>query len=92
MKCTGLKEQCEWLEVGSTRSRVDKGKAKAKEVMTLQRGGEKQKKKKATTKVIIDDDDIMEVPGSSGSWSGFDPGPFLEQLDWLTGVVEKMTR
>ena len=24
-------------------------------------------------------------------WSGFDPGPFLEQLDRLTGAVEEMT-
>jgi len=40
---------------------------------------------KMTAKVVV------EVLGPSGSWSRFDPGPFLEQLDWLTGVVEEMT-
>jgi len=39
-------------------------------------------------KVIIDDDNIIKVPGLSG----FDPGPFLEWLDRLTGAVEEMTR
>jgi len=38
-----------------------------------------------------DNDDIVEVPGPSGKQSRFDPGPFLEQLDQLTGVVEEMT-
>ena len=58
---------------------------------TSPRGGEKRKKKK-TAKVVIDDDDIVEVPGPSGQRSGFDPGPFLERLDRLTGAVEEMTR
>ena len=40
---------------------------------------------------VNDDDDIVEVPGLSGQRSGFNPGPFLEQLDRLTGAVEEMT-
>jgi len=40
---------------------------------------------------VIDDDDIVEVPGPSGQRSRFDPGPFLEWLDRLTGAVEEMT-
>jgi len=92
MKCAGLKEQCEWLEVGGPGLVADKGKGKVKEqgAATSPRGGEKQKKKKMV-KVVIDDDDIVEVPGPSGQRSGFDPGPFLEQLDRLTGAVEEMT-
>jgi len=89
MKCAGLKEQCKWPEVGGPGLVVDKGKGKVKEqgAATSPRGGEKWKKKK-TAKVVIDDDDIVEVPGPSGQWSGFDPGPFLERL---TGAVEEMT-
>jgi len=92
MKCAGLKEQCEWLEVGGPGPVADKGKGKVKEqgAATSPRGGEKQKKKK-TAKVVIDDDNIVEVPGPSGQQSGFDPGPFLERLDRLTGAVEEMT-
>jgi len=94
MKCTGLKERCEWPEVVNARSGSGgdkaKGKAKEKEVATSPRGGEKRKKKKTVAKVV-DDDDIVEVPGPSGKRSGFDPGPFLEQLDRLTGAVEEMT-
>jgi len=80
MKCTGLKEWCEWLEVGGPGPVVDKGKGKAKEkeVATSPQGGEKRKKKKTVAKVANDDDDIVEVQGPSGKWSGFDPGPFLE--------------
>ena len=84
MKCAGLKERCEWLEVGSLGPVVDKGKGKAKEVAKSPRGGEKRKKKKTVAKVV-------EVPGPSGQRSGFDPGPFLEQLDRLTGAMEEMT-
>jgi len=91
MKCAGLKERCEWPEVGGPDPVVDKGKDKAKEIATLPRGGEKCKKKKMVAKVVIDDDDIVEVPGPSGQRSGFDPGPFLERLDRLTGAVEEMT-
>ena len=91
MKCAGLKEQCECPEVGGLGPVVDKGKGKAKEVTTSLRGGEKQKKKKMVVKVDDDDDNIVEVPGLSGQWSGFNPGLFLEQLDRLTGAVEEMT-
>jgi len=91
MKCMGLKERCEWPEVGGPGPVVDKGKGKAKEVATSRRGGEKRKKKKMVAKVV-DDDDIVEVPGPSGQRSRFDPGPFLEQLDRLTGAMEEMTR
>jgi len=92
MKCAGLKEQCEWPEVGGPGLVVDKekGKAKEKEVATSPRGGEKRKKKKTVTKVV-DDDETVEVPGPSGKRSGFNPDPFLEQLDRLTGAVEEMT-
>jgi len=92
MKCAGLKERCEWPEVGGPGPVVDKGKGKAKEkeVATSLRGGKKCKKKKTAAKVD-DDDDIVEVPGPSGKQSGFDPGPFLERLDRLTGVVEEMS-
>jgi len=31
MKCAGLKERCEWPEVGGPGPVVDKGKGKAKE-------------------------------------------------------------
>jgi len=31
MKCAGLKDKCEWLEVGGSGPVVDKGKGKAKE-------------------------------------------------------------
>jgi len=41
---------------------------------------------------VNDDDDIVEVPGLSGQRSGFNPGPFLEQLDRLTGAIKEMTR
>jgi len=91
MKCAGLKEWCEWPEVGGPGPVVDKGKDKAKEIATSPRGGEKRKKKRTVAKVVIDDDDIIEVLGPSGQRSGFDPGPFLEQLDRLTGAVEEMT-
>ena len=92
MKCAGLKERCEWPEVGGPGPVVDKGKGKAKEkeVAMSPQGGEKQKKKKTVTKVV-DDDEIVEVPGPSGKRSGFDPNPFLEWLDRLTGAVEEMT-
>jgi len=64
MKCTGLKEQCEWLEVGGPGPVVDKakGKAKEKEVATSPQGGEKCKKKKMAAKVVNDNDDIIKVP------------------------------
>ena len=86
MKCAGLKERCEWLEVGNARSGSGgdkakgkaKGKAKEKEVATSPRGGEKRKKKKTAAKIANNDDNIVEVLGPSGKWSGFDPGPFLE--------------
>jgi len=90
MKCAGLKERCEWPEAGNTGSGSGGDKAKEKEVATSPCGGEKCKKKKTTTKVV-DDDEIVEVPGPSGKRSGFDPGPFLERLDRLTGAVEEMT-
>jgi len=92
MKCAGLKERCEWPEVGGPGLVVDKekGKAKEKEVVTSPRGGEKRKKKKTVAKVV-DDDEIVEVLGPSGKRSGFDPDPFLERLDRLTGAVEEMT-
>jgi len=64
MKCAGLKEQCEWPEVGGLGPVVDKGKGKAKEVATSPQGGEKWKKKKTIVKVD-DDDEIVEVPGLS---------------------------
>ena len=70
---------------------VEKEKGKAKEVTTSPRGGEKRKKKKTVAEVVIDDDDIVKVLGPSGKRSGFDPGPFLEWLDRLTGAVEEMT-
>jgi len=88
MKCTGLKERCEWPEVGGLGPVVDKGKGKA--VATSPRGGEKRKKKKMVAKVIINND-IVKVPGPSGQQSRFDPGPFLERLDRLTGAVKEMT-
>jgi len=90
MKCAGLKEQCEWLEVGGPGLVVDKGKGKVKEVTTSLRGGEKRKKKKTVVKVD-DNNEIVKVPGPSGKRSGFDPDPFLEWLDRLTGAVEEMT-
>jgi len=90
MKCAGLKERCKWPEVGGPGLEADKAKGKAKEVAMSPRGGEKRKKKKMVVKVV-DDDDIVEVPGPSGQRSGFDPGPFLERLDRLTGAVEEMT-
>jgi len=90
MKCVGLKEQCEWPEVGGPGPVVEKGKGKVKEVTTSLRGGEKRKKKKTVTKVD-DDDDIIEVPGPSGQQSGFNPELFLERLDRLTGAIEEMT-
>jgi len=93
MKCAGLKERCEWSEVGGLGPVVDKGKGKAKEkeAVTSLRGGEKRKKKKTMAKVIIDDNEIVEVAGPSGSRSGFNTGPFLERMDRLTVVVEAMT-
>jgi len=91
MKCAGLKEQCEWPEVGGPGLEVDKGKGKAKEVAMSPRGGEKWKKKKKTVMKVVNDDDIVKVPGPSGQRSGFDPGPLLEWLDRLTGAIEEMT-
>jgi len=91
MKCAGLKEKCEWPEVGGPGPVAEKwkGKAKEKEVATSPRGGEKRKKKK-TAKVVIDDEEIVEVAGPSGSRSGFNTGPFLERMDRLTATVEAM--
>ena len=85
MKCTGLKERCEWPV-------VDKGKGKAKEneAATSPRGSEKRKKKK-TAKVDDDDDKVVEVAGPSRSRSGFNTRPFLERMDRLTATVEAMT-
>ena len=93
MKCTGLKEKCEWLEVAGPGPVMDKGKGKAKEkeVATSPQGGEKRKKKKTTAKVVVDDDEIVEVVGPSRSRSGFNTGPFLERMDRLTAAVEAMT-
>jgi len=91
MKCAGLKERCEWLEVGGLGPVVDKGKGMVKEVTTSLRGGEKWTKKKTVAKVVDDDDNIVEVLGLSGQWSGFDPGPFLEWLDRLMGAIEEVT-
>ena len=92
MKCAGLKEKCEWPEVGEPGPVVDKGKGKAKEkeVATSPRGGEKQKKKKLA-KVVNDNDEVVEVAGPSGSRSSFNTGPFLERMDRLTAAVEAMT-
>jgi len=94
MKCAGLKEKCEWLEVGGLGPVVEKGKGKAKEkekeVATSPRGGEKRKKKKMA-KVVTDDEEIVEVAGPSGSRSSFNTGPFLEWMDRLTAAVEAMT-
>jgi len=47
MKCTGLKEKCEWLEVGGPSLVVDKGKGKEKEkeVATSLQGGEEEDNK-----------------------------------------------
>jgi len=61
VKCAGLKEQCEWPEVGGLGLVADKGKGKA--VAMSPQGGEKRKKKKMVAKFVIDDDDIIEVPG-----------------------------
>jgi len=91
MKCTRLKEWCEWSEVENTGSVSGGDKGKGKAVVTSLRGGEKRKKKKMVAKIVIDDDNIVEVLGPSGQQSRFDPGPFLEQLDRLTGAVEEMT-
>ena len=41
---------------------------------------------------VVDDNEIVEVLGPSEKRSGFDPDPFLEQLDRLTGAVKEMTR
>jgi len=90
MKCAGLKERCEWPEIGGPGPVVDKGKGKAKEVATSPRGGEKWKKKKTVAKVN-DNNNIVEVPGPSGQQSGFNPVLFLERLDRLTGAIEEMT-
>jgi len=92
MKCTGLKEKCEWLEVGGPGPVVDKGKGKVKEqgMATSLRGGEKQKKKK-TEKIVINNDEIVEVAGPSGSKSELNSGVFLERMDKLTAAVEVMT-
>ena len=89
MKCAGLKEKCEWPEVGGPGPVVDKGKGKAKEqgMATSPRGSEKQKKKK-TAKIVINDNNIVEVAGPSGLNSRV----FLEQMDKLTATVEAMTR
>jgi len=93
MKCTGLKEKCEWPEVGGPGLVVDKGKGKAKEqgMATSPQGGEKQKKKNMA-KIVIDDNEIVEVAGPSGSKSGLNSGAFLEWMNKLTATVEAMTR
>jgi len=93
MKCAGLKERCEWPEMGGPGPVVDKGKGKVKEneVVTSPQGGEKRKKKKTMAKVVIDDDEVVEVAGPSGSRSSFNTGPFLERMDRLTAAVEAMT-
>jgi len=81
MKCTGLKEWCEWPEVGGPGPVVDKakGKVKEKEVVMSPQGGEKHKKKKKTVaKVADNDNNIIKVLGPSGKWSRFDPELFLE--------------
>jgi len=38
MKCAGLKEKCEWPEVGGPGPVVDKGKCKEKEKEAVKRG------------------------------------------------------
>jgi len=98
MKCAGLKEKCEWPEVGGPGLVVDKGKGKAKEkeakekeAATSPQGGEKRKKKMMTAKVVDNDNKIVEVVGLSGSRSGFNAGPFLDRMDRLTAAVEAMT-
>jgi len=93
MKCAGLKEKCEWPEVGGLGPVVDKGKGKVKEkeAATSPRGGEKRKKKKTMAKVVIDDDEVVAVAGPSGSRSGTNFGAFLERMDRLMAAVEAMT-
>ena len=56
--------------------------------VTARRGEAEEEK---TVAKVVDDDEIVEVPGPSGKRSGFDPDPFLERLDRLTGAVEEMT-
>ena len=84
MKCAGLKERCEWPEVGGPGPVVDKekGKVKEKKVATSPRGGEKRKKKKTVAKSLKCRGRLGNGPGST---------PFLERLDRLTGAVEEMT-
>ena len=102
-RCAGLKEKCEWLEVGGTGVEKGKGKELEKPVIVSPRGGEKRERtKKAAAKDDDDDVEIEEVAGllkgkgkeraRSGSGSGSGDNDWIVQgLDRLVVVVEKLT-
>ncbi|KIM56661.1 hypothetical protein SCLCIDRAFT_29419 [Scleroderma citrinum Foug A] len=102
-RCTGLKEKCEWLEVGGTGVGKGKGKELEKPVIVSPCGGEKHKRtKKVAAKDDDDDNEIEEVAGPSKgkgkerarsrsrSGSG-DNDRIVQGLDQLVVAVEKLT-
>ncbi|KIM68554.1 hypothetical protein SCLCIDRAFT_20460 [Scleroderma citrinum Foug A] len=99
-RCTGLKEKCEWSEVGGTRVGKGKGKEPEKPVIALPRSGKKCKRtKKAAAKDNNDNNEIKEVAGPSKgkgkervrSGSG-DNNQIVQGLDQLVVAVEKLTK
>ncbi|KIM54125.1 hypothetical protein SCLCIDRAFT_31368 [Scleroderma citrinum Foug A] len=102
-RCMGLKEKCEWLEVGGTGVGKGKEKEPEKPVAALPHSGKKCKRsKKVAAKDDDDDDEIKEVTGlskgkgkerarsRSRSRSG-DNERIVQGLDRLVVAVEKLT-
>ena len=91
-RCAGLKEKCEWSEVGGTGVGKGKGKEPEKPVIASPRGGEKCKRRKKVAAKDDNDDKIEEVAGlskgkgkeraRSGSGSG-DNDWIVQNLDQL---------
>ncbi|KIM63416.1 hypothetical protein SCLCIDRAFT_24310 [Scleroderma citrinum Foug A] len=89
-RCTGLKEKCEWSEVGGTGVGKGKGKEPEKPVIVSPCGGKKRKRMKKVAAKDDDDDEIEEVAGLSKGKG--------KERDWtfkhyrLVVAVEKLTK
>ncbi|KAF9232057.1 hypothetical protein BU15DRAFT_81661 [Melanogaster broomeanus] len=81
-RCAAQREKCEWPEMHAPRT--GKGKAKATEVPTSPRQGEK---KKRVRKTKAQDDDEVEIVGEVRARAG----PSRISLDWLVMVIEDMS-
>ncbi|KAF9232802.1 hypothetical protein BU15DRAFT_80816 [Melanogaster broomeanus] len=80
-RCAAQREKCEWPEMHAPG--IGKGKAKANEVPTSPRQGEKRKR---VRKVKVQDDDEVEIVGERMAGAG----PSRVSLDRLVLAIEEM--